>query len=138
MKKNIDKSSEQNAQKKNQKIMVGTTGVVGNGNTLGGRIFDVFNYIILTLVAFTTIAPFIYIIGASFATEYELAQRPLLIIPHEISFNAYEYIFSTNKILSGFQNSILITVAVMAALMAFSMTVMVTVGAGGDKFAAQV
>ena len=111
MKKNIDKSSEQNAQKKNQKIMVGTTGVVGNGNTLGGRIFDVFNYIILTLVAFTTIAPFIYIIGASFATEYELAQRPLLIIPHEISFNAYEFIFSTNKILSGFKNSIFITAA---------------------------
>ncbi|MBQ7139680.1 MAG: carbohydrate ABC transporter permease [Clostridia bacterium] len=91
--------------------MVGSTGVVGNGNTLGGRIFDVFNYIILTLVALTTIAPFIYIIGASFATEYELAQRPLLIIPHEISFNAYEFIFSTNKIVSGFKNSIIITVA---------------------------
>ena len=111
MKKNIDKSSEQNVQKKNQKIMVGTTGVVGNGNTLGGRIFDVFNYIVLTLVALTTIAPFIYIIGASFATELELAQRPLLIIPHDISFNAYEYIFSTNKIVSGFKNSIIITVA---------------------------
>ena len=34
--------------------------------------------------------------------------------------------------------SILITVTVMAALMAFSMTVMVTVGAGGDKLAAQI
>ena len=111
MNKNIDKSSEKNEQKKTQKIMVGSTGVVGNGNTLGGRIFDVFNYIILTLVALTTIAPFIYIIGASFATEYELAQRPLLIIPHEISFNAYEFIFSTNKIVSGFKNSIIITVA---------------------------
>ena len=110
MKKNHDKSSELNEQKK-QKALVGTTGVVGQGNTLGGKIFDVFNYIFLTLVAFTTIAPFIYIIGASFATEYELAQRPLLIIPHDISFNAYEYIFSTNKILSGFQNSIFITVA---------------------------
>ena len=110
MNKHIDKSSEQNEQKK-KKPMVGSTGAVGNGNTLGGRIFDVVNYIVLTLVAFTTIAPFIYIIGASFATEYELAQRPLLIIPHEISFNAYEYIFSTNKILSGFQNSIFITVA---------------------------
>ena len=122
MKKNIDKSSEQNAQKKNQKIMVGTTGVVGNGNTLGGRIFDVFNYIILTLVAFTTIAPFIYIIGASFATEYELAQRPLLIIPHEISFNAYEFIFSTNKILSGFKNSIFITVAGTVINLFFTVT----------------
>ena len=110
MNKNIYKSSEKNEQVA-KKVMVGSTGVVGNGNTLGGRIFDVFNYIILTLVALTTIAPFIYIIGASFATEYELAQRPLLIIPHEISFNAYEFIFSTNKIVSGFKNSIIITVA---------------------------
>ena len=93
---NHDKSSEMK-----KKAMVGSTGAVGNGNTLGGRIFDVCNYIILTLVALTTIAPFIYIIGASFATELELAQRPLLIIPHDISFNAYEYIFSTNKIVSG-------------------------------------
>ncbi len=102
---NIDKSSEMK-----KKSMAGSTGAVGNGNTLGGRIFDVFNYIFLTLVALTTIAPFIYIIGASFATELELAQRPLLIIPNEISFNAYEYIFSTNKILTGFENSIFITV----------------------------
>ena len=103
---NNDKSSEMK-----KKAMTGSTGVVGQGNTLAGRIFDVFNYIFLTLVALTTIAPFIYIIGASFATELELAQRPLLIIPHDISFNAYEYIFSTNKIVSGFKNSIFITAA---------------------------
>ena len=103
---NQDKSSEMK-----KKALVGSTGAVGQGNTLGGKIFDVCNYVILTLVALTTIAPFIYIIGASFATELELAQRPLLIIPHEISFNAYEYIFSTNKIVSGFKNSIIITAA---------------------------
>ena len=107
MTKIINHSSELKA----NKPIVGSTGAVGNGNTLGGRIFDVVNYIVLTLVALTTIAPFIYIIGASFATELELAQRPLLIIPHDISFNAYEYIFSTNKIVSGFKNSIIITVA---------------------------
>ena len=108
--KNQKKDPSSTQEKQKQKVMVGSSGAVGNGNTTAGRIFDVFNYIFLTLVAFTTIAPFIYIIGASFATEYELAQRPLLIIPHDISFNAYEYIFSTNKILSGFKNSILITV----------------------------
>ena len=114
---NMDKSSEMK-----KKAMAGSTGAVGNGNTLGGRIFDVFNYIILTLVALTTIAPFIYIIGASFATELELAQRPLLIIPHEISFNAYEYIFSTNKIVSGFQNSIFITVVGTVINLFFTVT----------------
>ena len=118
MTKIINHSSELKA----KKPIVGSTGAVGNGNTLGGRIFDVVNYIVLTLVALTTIAPFIYIIGASFATEYELAQRPLLIIPHEISFNAYEYIFSTNKIVSGFKNSIFITVAGTVINLFFTVT----------------
>ncbi|MBQ4158985.1 MAG: carbohydrate ABC transporter permease [Clostridia bacterium] len=108
MNKNLKKSSEAN---KKKAPVIGSSGAVGQGNTLAGRVFDVFNYVFLSLVALTTIAPFIYIIGASFATELELAQRPLLIIPHDISFNAYEYIFSTNKIVSGFKNSIFITVA---------------------------
>ena len=107
----LDKSSELPEKKKKAKKMVGSTGAVGNGNTVGGMIFDVFNYIFLTLVALTTIAPFIYIIGASFATEWELAQRPLLIIPHNPTLGAYEYIFSTNKLLNGFGNSVFITVA---------------------------
>jgi len=109
MSKNFGKSSEQNDMKK--KPVIGSSGAVGQGNTMAGHIFDIFNYVFLSLVALTTIAPFIYIIGASFATELELARRPLLIIPHDISLNAYEYIFSTNKIVSGFKNSIFITVA---------------------------
>lgn len=108
MNRNLKKSSEAN---KKKAPVIGSSGAVGQGNTLAGRVFDVFNYVFLSLVALTTIAPFIYIIGASFATELELAQRPLLIIPRDISFNAYEYIFSTNKIVSGFKNSIFITVA---------------------------
>lgn len=87
-----------------------SSGPVGQNATLGSRIFDAANYIILTLVAFTTILPFIYIIGASFATEYELATRPMFIIPRDVTLNAYEFIFSSNKILSGFGNSIFITV----------------------------
>ncbi|MBE5815391.1 MAG: carbohydrate ABC transporter permease [Clostridiales bacterium] len=88
-----------------------SSGPVGQDATLGSRLFDVLNYVILTLVAFTTILPFIYIIGASFATEYELATRPLFIIPQDVTLDAYKFIFSSNKILNGFGNSIFITVA---------------------------
>ena len=88
-----------------------SSGPVGQDATFGSKLFDVLNYIILTLVAFTTILPFIYIIGASFATEYELATRPLFIIPQDVTLGAYEFIFSSNKILNGFGNSIFITVA---------------------------
>lgn len=92
------------------KKMIISSGPVGQNATIGSRVFDAFNYLFLTLVAFTTIFPFIYIIGASFATEYEIATRPMFIIPRDATINAYKFIFSSNKILQGFGNSIFITV----------------------------
>ena len=76
-----------------------SSGPVGANATVGSRIFDVFNYLFVTLVAITTIIPFVYIIGASFATEYEIATRPMFFIPQDVTVNAYRYIFSSNKIL---------------------------------------
>ena len=92
-----------------QKKLLESSGPVGQNATLGSRIFDVLNYLILTLVAFTTIMPFIYIIGASFATEYEIANRPMFFIPQDVTVNAYQFIFSSPKILRGFGNSVFIT-----------------------------
>ena len=99
-----------------------SSGPVGQNATVGSRIFDIANYLIVTLVALTTIFPFIYIIGASFATEYEIATRPLFIIPQNASTAAYEYIFSSNKILRGFGNSIFITVCGTAINLFFTVT----------------
>ncbi|MBR1686401.1 MAG: carbohydrate ABC transporter permease [Clostridia bacterium] len=95
--------------KKQKKVRQESSGPVGQNATVSSRIFDVLNYVILTLIAFTTILPFIYIIGASFATEYELATRPMFIIPRDVTLDAYRYIFSSNKIASAFGNSIFIT-----------------------------
>ncbi|MBR7040872.1 MAG: carbohydrate ABC transporter permease [Clostridia bacterium] len=84
--------------------------------------FDGLNYLIVSLVAITTILPFIYIIAASFATEYEINTRPLFFFPHDVSFGAYEYIFSSNKILRGFGNSVFITAAGTAINLFFTVT----------------
>ncbi len=83
----------------------------GVGESAASRAFDIVNYVVVTLVAFTTILPFIYILGASFATEYELATRPMFIIPRDVTLDAYKYIFSSNKIISAFGNSVFITAA---------------------------
>lgn len=106
--------------KKKKEII--SSGPVGAYATVGSRIFDVLNYLIVTLVAITTIIPFIYIIGASFATEYEIATRPMFFIPQDVSLSAYEYIFSSNKILRGFGNSLLITVCGTAINLFFTVT----------------
>ena len=105
-----------------QKKMKISSGPVGQNATAGSRIFDIANYLIVTIVALTTIFPFVYIIGASFATEAEIASRPMFIIPHNVSTAAYEYIFSSNKILRGFGNSIFITVCGTAINLFFTVT----------------
>ncbi len=107
---------------KTPKKMIESSGPVGQNATVGSRIFDICNYLFVTLVAFTTILPFIYIIGASFATEYEIATRPMFFIPRDISVAAYQYIFSSNKILRGFGNSIFITVCGTAINLFFTVT----------------
>ena len=107
---------------KGKKKEIGSSGPVGTYNTVGSRVFDGLNYLIVTLVAITTIIPFIYIIGASFATEYEIATRPMFFIPRDVSINAYKYIFSSNKILMGFKNSVFITVFGTAINLFFTVT----------------
>ena len=113
--------AEQAISPKNKKMIV-STGPVGQNATVSSRIFDVFNYVFLSLVALTTIFPFIYIIGASFATEYEIATRPMFIIPQDVTVNAYRFIFSSNKILQGFGNSIFITACGTAINLFFTVT----------------
>ena len=112
----------ENTMDKNQKKMLESSGPVGQNATVGSRIFDVLNYTIVTLIAITTIIPFIYIIGASFATEYEIATRPMFFIPQDVTIDAYKYIFSSSKILRGFGNSLFITVAGTAINLFFTVT----------------
>jgi len=114
--------AEQMISPKTKKPMIESSGPVGQNATVGSRIFDVLNYLFVTLVAITTIIPFIYIIGASFATEYEIATRPMFFIPQDITVDAYRYIFSSNKILRGFGNSVFITVFGTAINLFFTVT----------------
>lgn len=44
-------------------------------NTPSGRVFDVFNFLLLGVLGLVTILPFLYIIAGSFATEAELTSR---------------------------------------------------------------
>ena len=99
-----------------------SSGPVGQNRTAGSIAFNIFNYVFVTLVAVTTIIPFVYLVGASFATEYEIATRPMFFIPQDVSTGAYEYIFSSSKILRGFGNSAFITVCGTAINLFFTVT----------------
>ena len=85
-------------------------GAVGVYNSRGSIAFDIINYLIVGLASITTVLPLIYVIGASFATEFELQTRPMFIIPHDVTLDAYKFIFASNKLIRSFGNSVFITV----------------------------
>ncbi|WP_037287919.1 carbohydrate ABC transporter permease [Saccharibacillus sacchari] len=91
-------------------------------NTPGGRVFDVFNVVVLGLLGILTVLPFLYIVGNSFATEAEITGRSFFLIPREFSLSAYEYIFSSSTIFRSIGVSIFVTVAGTFINLFFTMT----------------
>lgn len=91
-------------------------------NTPLGRVFDVFNHIILALIALAMIIPFMYVIAGSFATEAELAQRPFFIFPETFTMGAYQYIFSTATFVRSIGVSVFVTVAGTVVSLALTLT----------------
>lgn len=73
------------------------------------RFWDRLIMVFLILAAVVTVAPFLYVVAGSFATEKELTERAFFLIPHTISFNAYTYIARTGEIFRGLKNSLIIT-----------------------------
>ncbi len=106
----------------NGKTITVSSGPVGVYRTAGSVAFDILNYLIIGLAAFTTVMPIIYIICNSFATELELQTRPMFVIPEIWSTDAYKYIFASNKLIRAFGNSVLITVCGTAINLFFTVT----------------
>ena len=79
-------------------------------NTVGSRIFDSLNVIILVGLALLTLVPFIYVLAGSFAQESEIVNRGFFLWPEKPYLGAYEFIFSTNT----FVRSLLVTIGVPA------------------------
>ncbi len=76
----------------------------------GDQAVQVVLYIIVAACALACVLPFLYVFGASFATEREIIERPFFIIPHDFSFNAYVYIIRDGAVFRGLKNSLIVTV----------------------------
>jgi putative aldouronate transport system permease protein len=93
--------------------------------SLGAAGFDVINIGLLGLIAILMVFPFIYIIALSFSDEKTIVEGGLILFPKGWSLEAYRYIFSTDTLLKGLYNSILITIGgtivnlAMTSLMAY-------------------
>ena len=79
-------------------------------NTPGGKVFDVFNVVLLAAVGIVALIPFVYVIAGSFATEIELATRSFFVWPETFSLRAYESILTSPTFLRAMITTILVTV----------------------------
>ncbi len=76
--------------------------------TTGDRIYQVFIYIIVTLITLACLLPLLYVVGMSFTSEGEMIQRNyFVIVPNRPILSAYEFVLGQR----GFWNSMGISVA---------------------------
>ena len=77
---------------------------------IGTRIFNIINATLLTILALIMILPFIHVLGSSFATGAEIAEKRFLLFPTKFTLSAYKYIFSTDTVIKSVMVSIFVTV----------------------------
>ncbi len=78
-------------------------------NTPAGRVFDVFNVVLLVGLGLLAMLPFIYVTAGSFATESELATRSFFLWPETFSLRAYESILTSPAFLRAMITTIAVT-----------------------------
>jgi len=75
--------------------------------TFGEKVFDVFNAVLMIVLCFLTLYPFLYVAFSSLSDPGLLAQhRGLLWKPSGFSLEAYKAVFANPNILSGYRNTL--------------------------------
>ena len=91
------------------------------------RVFQVFNGVLLVGFALICLLPFLHVIGSSLANPGELATRAFVIIPRELTLDAYRYVLSTPTIFRAMGVSVFVTVVgtflslLVTSLMAYAL-----------------
>jgi putative aldouronate transport system permease protein len=88
--------------------------------SLGSRLFDLFNYIFLGLFGLSTVLPFIYVVAGSLTSPQEFITRKIVLFPRQLSLEGYKYIFSTDVLLTSLGVTIFITIAGTAINLLFT------------------
>jgi len=74
------------------------------------KLFNVFNYIFLTLAAVVVLYPLLYIVSASISDPAAVNSGTMWLLPKGITFDGYKLIFENSDIWRGYLNTIFYTV----------------------------
>lgn len=78
--------------------------------SFGSNIFDILNHVLLAGFALFAVYPFIYVISASISSAEAVVTGRVLLLPRDITFQAYEHVFETRGIWIAYANTIFYTV----------------------------
>lgn len=79
-------------------------------NSLGDKIFDVINYIVLTLILIIVAYPIYFVIISSISDPAAVASGQVKWFPIKLNFEGYEMVFKDKALVQGFINSVIYTV----------------------------
>lgn len=80
--------------------------------TPGEHIFDTVNILLMCVLMFICLYPFVYVILASFSDPVQVAKTTgLLLYPKGLNVAAYKAVFSNDTIISGYRNTLIVVVA---------------------------
>lgn len=79
--------------------------------TTDKMVFNIFSYIIMTILSVATVFPFILIISGSLSSNTTILQKGFGLLPRDFSLSAYESAFKVpDQIFNAYKTSIIVTV----------------------------
>lgn len=86
--------------------------------TTGEKIFTVFNYIFLALLAAVTLYPFLYVLSASFSSSDAVLSGDVVLFPKELTLQAFRQVLVEDGIWRAYGNTVFYTVTATCLQMA--------------------
>ena len=86
------------------------------------NIYDLMVYGFLLICMITTLFPFLNVLATSLSPYEDYLQRPMMIIPSNITFDTYKLVLSNNLLYSSYFNTIVITV--LSSLLSIILTIL--------------
>lgn len=77
--------------------------------SLGDRVFNVVNYVLLSLICIVVLYPLLFVLSASVSNPETVLRGEMWLIPKEFNLDSYTKIFQNKDILMGYGNTILYT-----------------------------
>lgn len=77
--------------------------------SLGDRVFNVVNYVLLSLICIVVLYPLLFVLCASVSNPETVLRGEMWLIPKEFNLDSYTKIFQNKDILMGYGNTILYT-----------------------------